>query len=190
MTTSFERGMKFVLKMEGGWYDGRGPHDPNPTNQGVTQKTYDGFRQGEGQRRRSVKLMTVDERDTIYRVLYWTKGRCEEISHRSELLSIVHLDTCVNHGVGTANSASAGAIEILQRALGVNDDGVFGPITWQNFISELMEDGEAPLIQRYLKAREAQYRFLAKRAPHTLGLNLPVWLARIMKLRAYVGIPA
>lgn len=177
-----------MLKVEGGWYDGSGAHDPNPTNQGITQRTYDAFRRGAGQRRRSVRLITAEERDSIYRILYWTKGRCEEISQKSENLAIVHFDSCVNMGVGSPNSSSAGGIELLQRALSVNDDGVFGPITWQNLVSELMEDGEMPLVCRYFKAREAQYRFLATKAPHTLGLNLPNWLDRLGKLRIFVGI--
>lgn len=186
--TPFDRGMKFVLKVEGGWYDGTGAHDPNPTMQGITQKTYDHFRRGQGQRRRSVRLLAPDERDTIYRVLYWTKGRCEDLARKSEMIAIIHFDTCVNHGVGTPNSPSAGGIEILQRALRVNDDGIFGPITWQNYVNELMEDGEVPLANRYLDAREVQYRLLAKKAPETLGLNLDGWLARVAKLRKFLAL--
>ena len=176
--------------VEAGYYDGTGAHDVNPTLDGVTQNTYDAYRRGIGKAKRVVKDMTPEERDSIYRLLYWTKGKCEAISQKSETIAIIHFDACVNHGVATPNSdKSAGAIELLQRALGVEDDGLFGPITWQNLVSELMEDGEEKLALRYFKVREAQYRHLAKVAPNTLGLNLKGWLARLDRLKKHLRFP-
>jgi lysozyme family protein len=190
--TSFDRALKIVLKFEGGYYDGKGRHDPNPTNMGITQRTYDQFRRSAKPRLhlKAVRNIDTDERDSIYRILYWTKGRCDDIAQKSEALAILHFDACVNHGVASPNNdLSAGAVELLQRALGVEDDGIFGPITWQNLVSELMEDGEVPLATRYLKVREAQYRHLAKKAPNTLGLNLDGWLKRLERLRDQLALP-
>jgi lysozyme family protein len=192
--TSFDRAMKWLLRkdVEAGWYDGSHPRDRHPTLDGVTQETYDRYRKALKPRShtRSVKMMDSTERDSIYRILYWTKGRCDDIAQKSEALAILHFDACVNHGVASPNNdLSAGAVELLQRALGVEDDGIFGPITWQNLVSELMEDGEVPLATRYLKVREAQYRHLAKKAPNTLGLNLEGWLKRLERLRDQLALP-
>ena len=189
--TSFDYAMKFVLKAEGGWYDGKGAHDPNPTNYGITQRTYDSYRRAlrPAEPKRSVKLISADEVFSIYRILYWTKGKCDKLAERSETLAIIHFDACVNHGVASPNNdRSAGAIELLQRTLGVEDDGVFGPITWSAFVELLADDGEAHLANKYLTIREAQYRHLAHRAPNTLGLNLDGWLARLGKLRAFLKL--
>jgi lysozyme family protein len=189
--TAFEKGLGIVLTLEGGWYDGTGAHDSNPTNFGITQKTFDSYRRAlrPSQPKLTVKKITRDEVESIYRILYWTKGQCDRLAERSEMVAVIHFDACVNHGVASPNSdKSAGAIELLQRTLGVDDDGIFGPITWANFVSEMMDDGEVKLAQRYLKVREAQYRHLATKAPNTLGLNLNGWLKRLDKLRAYVKL--
>jgi lysozyme family protein len=190
--TSFDRAMTFVLKVEGLYYDGTGKHDPNPTNYGITQRTFDTYRRAlqPSQPKLAVKKITMDEVFSIYRIMYWTKGKCDKVSEKSETLAVIHMDACVNHGVASPNNdKSAGAIELLQRALRIPDDGIFGPKTWENLVSELMEDGEVPLATRYLKVREAQYRHLAEKAPNTLGLNLEGWLKRLAKLRDFLALP-
>lgn len=187
--TSFDRGLQWVLKAEGGYYDGTGKGDPNPTMMGVTQKAYDHWRKTSGMSPRPVKSIGLDEVASIYRVAYWTKGKCDKLAEKSETLAIIHFDACVNHGVASPNSdKSAGAIELLQRALGVEDDGVFGPKTWGAFQELLADDGEEAVANRYLKAREAQYRHLAKKAPHTLGLNLNGWLKRLENLKKHLRL--
>jgi lysozyme family protein len=190
MSSSFDYAMRFVLKAEGGWYDGTGAHDPNPTNYGITQKTYDSYRKAlkPSVPKRSVKLISADEVWSIYRIMYWTKGKCDELAKRSEKIATIHFDACVNHGVASPNNdKSTGAIELLQRTLeGVKDDGIFGPKTWQAYCELLADDGEVYMADKYLKVREGQYRHLAAKAPNTLGLNLHGWLKRLEKLRAYV----
>ena len=192
MSSSFDYAMKIVLKLEGGYYNGEGAHDPNPTNYGITQKTYDSYRRAlkPSIPKRNVKLIGSDEVWSIYRILYWTKGKCDDVATRSEMIATIHFDACVNHGVASPNNdKSAGAIELLQRSLeGVDDDGIFGPVTWQAFCELLADDGEVHIANKYLKVREAQYRHLAARAPDTLGLNLHGWLKRLDKLRAYLKL--
>jgi lysozyme family protein len=189
--TAFAKGLGIVLTLEGGYYDGSGAHDPNPTNYGVTQKTYDAYRRAlrPSQPKLPVKKISRDEVESIYRILYWTKGQCDRLAERSEMVAVIHFDACVNHGVASPNSdKSAGAIELLQRTLGVDDDGIFGPKTWGAFCELLADDGEVYLGKKYLKVREAQYRHLATKAPNTLGLNLDGWLKRLNKLQAYVKL--
>jgi lysozyme family protein len=189
MATSFDRGLTWVLKAEGGYYDGSGKHDPNPTNMGITQKTYDRWRRASGMSPKPVRSIGYDEVASIYRVAYWTKGKCDKLSERSETVAIIHFDACVNHGVASPNNdKSSGAIELLQRALGVEDDGVFGSVTWGAFGELLADDGETAVATRYLKAREAQYRHLARKAPNTLGLNLRGWLRRLDDLAKHLKL--
>lgn len=189
---ALDDGMDWILKAEGGWYPGDEPRDLNPTMYGVTQATFDRYRRSlqPSLPRVTVKKITRDEVRSIYTILYWTKGKCDRIATRSDVLAIIHFDACVNHGVASPNDdRSAGAIELFQRSLeGVKDDGIFGPVTWQAFCELLADDGESYIGRKYLKVREAQYRHLAEKAPNTLGLNLTGWLARLTKLRDYVGL--
>jgi lysozyme family protein len=48
--TPLERALGFTLRadIEGGYYDGAGSHDPNPTMRGVTQRTYNEWRRDRG----------------------------------------------------------------------------------------------------------------------------------------------
>jgi lysozyme family protein len=189
--TAFEAALGFVLTLEGGYYDGSEARDPHPTNFGVTQKTFDAYRRAlrPSQPKLPVKKINRDEVESIYRILYWTKGKCDRLAVRSDLLATLHFDACVNHGVASPNSdQSAGAIELLQRTLGSEDDGVFGPLTWGAFCELLADDGEIHLGRKYLTVREAQYRHLAHKAPNTLGLNLDGWLKRLAKLRRHFDL--
>ena len=63
--------------------------------------------------------LTWSKAKAIYYTRYWLAGSCDKLSTR---LGVLHLDCCVNHGVGRAN-------KFLQRALSVPDDGQIGPIT-------------------------------------------------------------
>jgi lysozyme family protein len=188
-TSNFDRALAWVLKIEGGWYDGTNPRDRNPTMHGIIQKTYDRWRKASGKSTQSVKDIGLEEVASIYRVLYWTKGKCDRLAEKSEIIACIHFDACINHGVASPNNnKSSGAIELLQRALGVEDDGVWGPKTWSAYIELLADDGEDAVADRYLRAREAQYRYLAERAPNTLGLNLRGWISRLTKLAKHLKV--
>lgn len=67
---NFQPCLAFTLKFEGG--KSNDPRDPGGrTNQGVTHRTYDGYRDRSGLPRRDVFLMTSAERDEIYHSGYW-----------------------------------------------------------------------------------------------------------------------
>ena len=63
--------------------------------------------------------LTRDRAKEIYNKSYWARIRGDELPER---IALQVMDAAVNHGVGNA-------IRILQRALNVADDGVFGNIT-------------------------------------------------------------
>ncbi len=89
------------------------------TNRGVTQVTYDKYRDHIKTKRRSVAEMTEAERADIYLSFYWEPAHCNEMTWP---LNVTHFVFYVNVPPGIA-------IRVLQRALEVQDDGDFGPIT-------------------------------------------------------------
>lgn len=94
-------------------------HDPGgATMNGITQTEYDVYRKHKGLPVHSVKLITRDEAYDIYNKSYWLPY--------SDLLpnglDLCFFDTSVNEGPHAA-------VKILQLAIGINDDGNWGPQT-------------------------------------------------------------
>ena len=114
----FDRSLAKVLVHEGGYSNN--PKDPGgATLNGVTQAVYDTYRRTVGAPKRPVKQMEKHERDDIYRTRYWNliKGDSLPVG-----VSYVVFDGAVNSGVSQS-------VKWLQRALGINADGVIGPQT-------------------------------------------------------------
>lgn len=113
----FDEALKFVLDMEGGFVD-----DPDDTGGatrfGITIDTLEMWR-GEPLTPEDVRNLSLDEAKAIYRVKYWEKCRCHEMP---DDIALVLFDAAVNHGPDRA-------VRLLQRAAGVTDDGVIGPVT-------------------------------------------------------------
>lgn len=115
MVDEFKRSLAKVLVHEGGKVDDK--NDPGGrTNQGVIQRTYDAWRRRKGLKTRDVWLMTNDERDAIYREQYWDLIKGDLLAPG---VSYVVFDGAVNSGVKQS-------VIWLQRALGVNADGIVG----------------------------------------------------------------
>lgn len=70
--------------------------------------------------------LTRSQAIEIYRVEYFEEPK---VSKLPEALQLLVLDAIIHHGPGSKMLADDGAIRFLQRALGVNDDGVIGPET-------------------------------------------------------------
>ena len=101
----FDAALEFVLKFEGGFSDH--PADPGgATNLGVTQKTYDTWRESRGVATRSVRWLTHDEAKAIYRERYWVPIGADAMSPP---LALMAFDASVNQGVGRAR-------ELLERS--------------------------------------------------------------------------
>lgn len=114
----FDRALAKVLVHEGGYVNH--PKDPGgETNQGVTRRVYDDYRRSMRLPVQSVKNMTKAERDSIYRMRYWSLIKGDSLPPG---VSYVVFDGAVNSGVSQA-------AKWLQRALGVKADGVIGPGT-------------------------------------------------------------
>lgn len=114
----FERALPIILRFEGGYVND--PDDPGgETNFGVTKRVYDGWRRARGLPIRSVRFIAPEEVASIYKTNYWLAAKCDKMSWP---LCLIHFDGAVNTGVKRAT-------QLLQAALGLNPDGVWGPRT-------------------------------------------------------------
>lgn len=160
---SFAPSLKFVLEREGGFVDD--PDDPGgATNQGVTQSVYDEYRIVSGLQLRSVAGITDEEVKTIYRERYWLPSKGDKIPDQ---LALVHFDTAVNMGVGTA-------ARMLQTALSMTVvDGIIGKKT----LAAAQTSGLIA-IGRYMSLRITRYIVLVK-TNAKLEKFLRGWLHRL-----------
>lgn len=104
----FHLALQWLWPVEGGWYDGSDPRDRHPTNFGITQATYDDWRDFLRLPRQGVRAITKAEASEIYWHWYWLRPGCH---HLTWPLALVHFDAAVNHGTGHA-------VRLLGRAQG------------------------------------------------------------------------
>jgi lysozyme family protein len=94
-------------------------HDPGgATMCGIIQREYDVWRTGHSQATQPVEKITQDEGEAIYTICYW-QSYCPICPPGVDL---VVFDTRTNMG-------TTEAIKILQVALDVKPDGLWGPLT-------------------------------------------------------------
>lgn len=109
--------MPFILKEEGGYSNTPGDHG-GATNYGIIQSEYNIFRHGAGLPLQSVRLITVDEYNTIYWQSYW-QPHCPELPAGLDQ-SVYNIN--VNGGPGRGT-------RLLQQCLKLAVDGIWGPAT-------------------------------------------------------------
>lgn len=150
-TADFERALKHVLEMEGGYTDD--PHDPGgPTNLGITLRVLAQW-MGESvdasslpRLKEALRRMGPEQASAIYLARYWTPSGASELP---PALAFMHFDAAVNHGVGTA-------VRMLQEALGVEADGEIGPVTR----AAVSRADHRKVLTRYADIRRRRYRAL------------------------------
>jgi len=141
-----------VMNREGGYVDH--PADRGgPTNYGVTQATLSAYR-GENVSKKDVKDLTEREARDIYEQNYWIEPGFSQMGHRSLHLIDAIFDAAINHG--TKN-----AVQMLQRAIGENPDGLLGPVTLGTL--NTMQDQE--VMARFIGQRVIFYGRLITRDP-------------------------
>lgn len=114
----FSKALQFVLRFEGGYSNH--PNDRGgPTNQGITQLTYDAYRKLNGQKLNDVRYLANDERDAIYYYNYWRPLCADEMSWPENLILF---DFAVNSGLSRAKryqnickNESANVVDCLVR---------------------------------------------------------------------------
>jgi uncharacterized protein (TIGR02594 family) len=161
----FDWSVERILDHEGGWTDD--PFDPGgPTNKGITLAVFARSR-GEtldaasfARLKQDLRTITDATAARIYRERYWGPAQCEALSPP---LAHFHFDTAVNQGV-------TGAARMLQEALGVEIDGVVGPIT----LAAATESPVEATLARYVAIRRRHYSSLQHFWRFGRG-----WLARV-----------
>ena len=117
MQSSYDEALRRLLVHEGGYSNH--PDDPGgPTNFGITIFDYRRYVKPDAGAA-DVRAMTLDEAKAIYRAKYWDALRGDQLPAG---LDYAVFDYRVNSGV------SRGA-KVLQRILGVADDGIVGLVT-------------------------------------------------------------
>ena len=177
----FDRALEFVLAREGGFSNDVA--DPGgATNYGITQATYNKWRAGKEPY--PVKDISLTEVATIYHERFWLPSGCESFpGHQYWPLAIVHFDGAVNHGTNKRNRFRC--VRFLQRALGVSDDGVIGPVTLEA-LGEINPDGSIRRVaENVVWQRLAFYRRIVQQRSLSLKF-LPGWVRRMEHLREEV----
>ena len=117
MLTNFETALKALLNHEGGFVNH--PKDPGGmTNLGVTKKVWEEW-VGHPVDELAMQDLTPDMVAPLYKAKYWNKVYGDKLPHGVDLCVF---DCAVNSGVSRA-------AKLLQRAVGVDDDGVIGNMT-------------------------------------------------------------
>ena len=113
MSLTFQQIFDRLIGHEGGYVND--PRNPGgETNWGITKGTalangYAG----------AMKAMTREQAFKIYQSAFWVRYQCEKMP---SAIAYQFFDAAVNHGLGNAS-------RMLQRAVGVADDGVIGNMT-------------------------------------------------------------
>lgn len=167
MTERFKEALKLTLGNEGGYYAGTEARDPNPTNYGVTQQTYDDYRQRKGLAGQAVIHITSQEVEDIY-VGYWNAASCELLPR---LTALAVFDMAINAG-------PTAAVKLLQKCFtGLVVDGVFGPKTLQ----AVTAGSDWGTADAYSWQRVRFYVDLAK--SERMRPNLLSWTLRVVQFR-------
>lgn len=110
MSLTFQQIFDRLIGYEGGYVND--PRDPGgETNWGVTKRTA----QANGYTG-NMKTMTRQQAYEIYYRAFWLRYNCEQMP---DAVAYQFFDAAVNHGFGNAS-------RMLQRAVGVLDDGIIG----------------------------------------------------------------
>jgi lysozyme family protein len=161
----FERALAHVLEMEGG-YD-EDPYDPGgPTNRGITlsefvrDKGLELSSENFAAMKAELKAIPPATVRRIYYQNYWQAADCTELPPP---LALFHFDAAVNQGV-------AGAVRMLQQAVGTQVDGEIGPLTLAAVAATPVEEA----LSVYADVRRRRYRALPTFWRFGRG-----WLARV-----------
>lgn len=118
MTPNFEKIFDRLMAHEGGYVNH--PEDNGgATNMGVTQKVFNEYLAASGQKPYSVKMITRQQARAIFNVRFWIKVKGDRLQHGWDY-AIVDF---------AFNSGPSRAVRLAQLVLGLEVDGVVGPLT-------------------------------------------------------------
>jgi lysozyme family protein len=164
--SKYPEALRRVLVHEGGYANH--PDDPGgETMKGVTYRVYHAYRQRKGLEPRSVRFITDQELQEIYRLQYWNQCRADDLPPG---VDYVVFD-------GAVNSGPKQSILWLQRALGLPvADGTMGEATLAAVSNHIDHDA---LIAEICRRRMGFLRSL-----RTWGSFGKGWTSRVSSVQA------
>jgi len=153
----FCQALKTILYFEGGLNSDpldKGNPGGTSTNYGITQATYDSFRQRQGLPLRPTTEIRSEEVEQIYFHDYWQASGASELK---QPLALIHFDTAVNMGVSRAKA-------MLRDSL-----------------KNLPQEPKLELAEKYLELRESFYHRIAEKGSNSRFLK--GWLNRVKHLQ-------
>ncbi len=150
--SDFDKAFAMVIGEEGGYVNN--PNDPGgETKYGICKRDYPDV---------DIKNLTIDQAKQIYYRDYWSKIKGDQLPWP---LSVYVFDGAVNQG-------TEAAVKLLQKTLGVAQDGIFGTATLGKAIT-LTPDGMA------LYLADRALRYTGTRNFDTFGRG---WFKRLFEL--------
>lgn len=169
----FDIAIPKILAYEGGYVF----HKADPggeTNRGITDRLdgkvdhavdIDGDSVGDV----AIKDLSEEQAKTVYKRVFWDRMQGDHIN--SQAIADMLMDGYVNCGKQ--------AIKIIQRVIGVKDDGAFGPATLLALNEATKEHiDEVKIYRQFKEARIAYYHSLVEKKPD-LEVFLKGWLNRM-----------
>lgn len=160
---AFSTALDIILRHEGGYVNH--PSDPGGrTNMGVTQRTWEAWT-GKPASESIMRNLTRADVTPVYRKNYWDAVSGDELPGP---LALCVFDFAVNAGPSRAT-------KLLQRVLGVAQDGKIGPMT----IAAANAGSVVDLVTKYQDGRRGFYKSLS--TFNTFGKG---WLRRVDEVQA------
>lgn len=176
MFDRFQLALQWLDKAEGGFTVDNG----GPTMRGVTQTTYNAYREHQGLpitdangKPFPVSKITVGEWESIARTMYWNKAYCDALPVRT---AIAVFDFAFN-------SNPPPAVKHLQHVLGVAEDGVVGPKT----LARVQEFTDQALVTKYIDDHIRFYEKLVHDDPAEYAKYSVGWHNRMTWLRQFLA---
>ena len=143
-----------ILEFEGGVANDAADHG-GFTMCGITQETFDDWNADQRRPKRSVRSITREEIEAIYRDRYWDACCCDDLPIP---LDLAVFDAAVQHGTGRA-------AKLLQRTVGATIDGEIGPKTLYAVQTLVLQHRTERLVEDYMDLRAAFYAGIIARDP-------------------------
>lgn len=126
---NFDQAIERILSHEGGYVNN--PRDPGGETQwGISKRSYPSL---------NIKTLTRDQAKDIYKRDFWDRVHADQMY---DGVAFQALDFAVNSGIETA-------VRKLQKAVGVADDGYWGPVT-RKAVAKM---SESDVIMRFVAER-------------------------------------
>jgi lysozyme family protein len=165
--SNFEEAVIKVLKNEGGFNkikEDRG----GATNYGVSLKAYKELYPSATES--DIFNLTEEDAKEFYRQNYWLKAKIDKVSHQG--VATKFFDIVVNTGVKQGS-------KLLQRSIGVAEDGIVGQNTLKK-LNQLCETDHEKVMDSLCATQEKFYLSIIEKRPEQVKF-IKGWLVRAKK---------